>query len=199
MAELAPDQPEVLGLLALLELQASRTAARTDAQGQPVLLAEQDRGRWDAQRIQHGLAALSRANALTTSPRTYHLQAAIAACHARAARHEDTDWARIAVLYGRLMSVAPSPVVELNRAVAVAMNEGPAAGLVIVERLVDDPALRHYPWLAAVRGDLLARLGRRSEAERAFQAAADLTGNAKERALLLRRARDSGTEGLPRR
>lgn len=192
LAELAPEHAEVLGLLALMEIQASRTAARTDAQGRPVLLAEQDRSRWDRLLVRRGLAALARADALTaaltTAPRNYHLQAAIAACHARAARHEDTDWARIAALYAQLMVVAPSPVVELNRAVAVAMHEGPASGLAIVDSLLDDPALRRYPWLPAVRGDLLARLGRQAEARQAFLVAAELSANEREKALLLRRA-----------
>ena len=188
LAELAPRQPEVLGLLALMEIQASRSAARTDAEGRPVLLADQDRSRWDALGIRRGLDALRRAEALAAPPGAYRLQAAIAACHARAERAEDTDWARIAALYGQLMQVAPSPVVELNRAVAVAMHEGPAAGLAIVDGLAGHPALRQYQWLPSVRGDLLERLGRRAEARVAFEQAATLAANAREKALLLHRA-----------
>jgi len=195
LAELAPHQAEVQGLLALMEIQASRTAARTDTQGQPVLLAEQNRARWDPLLIGRGLAALARADALATSPGSYHLQAAIAACHARVARHEDTDWARIAAHYAQLMAVAPSPVVELNRAVAVAMHAGPAAGLPIVDRLLEEPALRGYPWLPAVRGDLLARLGRQAEARQAFLDAAELSGNERERGLLLQRANATAETG----
>ena len=192
LAELAPLQPEVLGLLALMEIQASRSAARTDAEGRPVLLADQDRSRWDALGIRRGLEALQRAEALAGPPGSYQLQAAIAACHARAARTEDTDWERIAALYGRLAQVAPSPVVELNRAVAVAMHEGPAAGLAIVDGLAGHPALRQYQWLPSVRGDLLERLGRRAEARVAFEQAAALAANAREKALLLQRAERLG-------
>jgi RNA polymerase sigma factor (sigma-70 family) len=191
LAELAPQQPEVQGLLALMEIQASRTSARTDVQGQPVLLAEQDRSRWDRLLIRRGLAALARADALATQPGSYQLQAAIAACHARAARHDDTDWARIAALYAQLMRVAPSPVVELNRAVAVAMHQGPAAGLAIVERLLAEPALCHYPWLPAVQADLLHKLGRHTEAAEAFRTAAGLSGNAREQALLAARSSEA--------
>ena len=192
LAELAPLQPEVLGLLALMEIQASRSAARTDAEGRPVLLSDQDRSRWDALGIRRGLEALQRAEALAGPPGSYQLQAAIAACHARAARTEDTDWGRIAALYGRLAQVAPSPVVELNRAVAVAMHEGPAAGLAIVDGLAGHPALRQYQWLPSVRGDLLERLGRRAEARVAFEQAAALAANAREKALLLQRAERLG-------
>ena len=188
LAELAPDQAEAHGLVALMEIQASRTAARTDAQGNPVLLTEQDRSRWDPLLIRRGLAALARAEALGQPVGSYRLQASIAACHARAPTAEATDWARIAALYGVLMRVAPSPVVELNRAVAVSMHEGPAAGLAIVETLLQDKALQRYHWLHAVQGDLLQKLGRQQEARAALHQAAALAGNEKERALLERRA-----------
>ena len=188
LAELAPDQAEAHGLVALMEIQASRTAARTDAQGNPVLLTDQDRSRWDPLLIRRGLAALARAEALGQPVGSYRLQASIAACHARAPTAEATDWARIAALYGVLMRVAPSPVVELNRAVAVSMHEGPAAGLAIVESLLQDKALQRYHWLHAVQGDLLQKLGRQQEARVALHQAAALAGNEKERALLERRA-----------
>lgn len=188
LAQIAPQQPEVHGLLALMEIQASRTTARTDAEGRPVLLAEQDRARWDPLLIRRGLAALDRADLLTSAPGPYHLQAAIAACHARARRASDTDWSRIATLYGELARVAPSPVVELNRAVAVAMHAGPAAGLVLVDALMKEKALQRYQWLPSVRGDLLEKLGRREEARAEFQRAADLAGNQREKAFLLERA-----------
>lgn len=191
LAELAPQEAEVQGLLALMEIQASRTAARTDRDGHPVLLAEQDRGRWDRLLIRRGLAALDRAEALRQPLGRYRLQAQIAACHARAARVDETDWSRIAALYAELMRVAPSPVVELNRAVAVGMADGPAAGLAIVETLLQDKALARYHWLPAVQGDLLDRLGRRNEARAAFLCAASLAGNGRERQLLLARAQDS--------
>ena len=188
LAQIAPQQPEVHGLLALMELQASRTAARTDAEGRPVLLAEQDRARWDPLLIRRGLAALDRADLLASVPGPYHLQAAIAACHARPRRASDTDWSRIAALSGELARVAPSPVVELNRAVAVAMHAGPAAGLVLVDALMKEKALQRYQWLPSVRGDLLEKLGRREEARAEFQRAADLAGNEREKAFLLERA-----------
>ncbi|WP_374675208.1 RNA polymerase sigma factor [Ideonella sp.] len=192
LAELAPQEPEAHGLSALLQLQASRTAARTDAQGRPVLLADQNRARWDPLLIRRGLAALDRAQSLCDVQGRafgpYALQAAIAACHARAVVPQDTDWARIAALYDALAATTPSPVVELNRAVAVAMAFGPEAGLAIVDALQDDPALRAYHWLPAVRGDLLARLGRVEEARAAFVHAAGLARNAQERALLQQRA-----------
>lgn len=193
LAELAPDEPEAHGLAALLQLQASRTAARTDAQGRPVLLADQQRGRWDRLLIRRGLAGLERAEALCAAQGRalgpYALQAAIAACHARAASAGDTDWPRIAAVYDALAAVAPSPVVELNRAVAVAQAFGPEAGLAIVEALLTDAALKHYHWLPAVRGDLLARLGRSAEAREAFLQAAALARNVQERALMQERAR----------
>lgn len=192
VAELAPDEPEVHGLAALLELQASRTAARTDEQGRPVLLADQNRARWDHLLIRRGLAALARADALSERQGRplgpYALQAAIAACHARAPTAAATDWPGIAALYDALAQVAPSPVVELNRAVAVAMAFGPAAGLAIVDTLVDEPALKTYHWLPAVRGDLLAKLGRHEQARAEFLRAAGLARNERERALLVERA-----------
>jgi RNA polymerase sigma factor (sigma-70 family) len=191
LAELAKDEPEVHGLVALMELQASRTKARVDAQGQPVLLAEQDRSRWDRLLVRRGLAALARAEALgPLGP--YALQASIAACHARAASADATDWARIADLYGALMQLTPSPVIELNRAVAVAMAEGPAAGLAIVERLQAEPRLANYQWLPSVRGDLLQRLGRFSEARAEFERAASMAQNTREKALLEARAARCG-------
>jgi RNA polymerase sigma factor (sigma-70 family) len=192
LAEIAPTEPEVHGLVALMELQASRMAARTDAQGRPILLADQDRARWDPLLIRRGLAALQRAQQLGGARGVYALQAAIAACHARARRSEDTDWARIASLYAELAEVAPSPVIELNRAVAVGMAEGPGAGLAIVDRLREEPALRRYQWLPSVRGDLLAKLGRHGEARAEFLQAAELAGNERERTMLLARAAEMG-------
>ncbi|HEX2314792.1 MAG TPA: sigma-70 family RNA polymerase sigma factor [Thermomonospora sp.] len=187
LAGLMPDEPEVHGLVALMEIQASRLAARTGPDGEPVLLPDQDRTLWDRLLIRRGLAALARAEALgTLGP--YGLQAAIAACHARALSAEDTDWERMAALYRVLAHVAPSPVVELNRAVAVAMAYGPAEGLRIVDTLVDDRSLRSYPQLPAVRGDLLSRLGRHAEARAEFERAAALTSNEREQALYLSRA-----------
>jgi RNA polymerase sigma factor (sigma-70 family) len=188
LAGIAAREPEVHGLLALMELQASRMGARTDAAGRPILLTDQDRGRWDHLLIRRGLAALERAEALGGERGMYALQAAIAACHARAGRSEDTDWKRIAFLYGLLAEVAPSPVVELNRAVAVGMAQGPSAGLAIVDRLRENPALRRYQWLPSVRGDLLAKLGRNVEARAEFLQAAELAGNGREREFLLARA-----------
>ncbi|MFJ9641932.1 RNA polymerase sigma factor [Streptomyces sp. NPDC004244] len=183
LSALVPDEPEVHGLAALLEFQASRTAARTGPGGEPVLLADQNRARWNRLLIRRGVEALSRAG---SGP--YSLQAAIAGCHARAVRYEDTDWAAIATLYGRLAELTPSPVVELNRAVAVSMADGPGAALPLVDALAQDPALRGYHLLPSVRGDLLERLGRHEEARAEFERAASLTGNARERDLLLRRA-----------
>ncbi len=188
LAGLLPREPEVFGLLALMELQASRIPARTRADGAPVLLAEQHRARWDRLQIQRGLQALEHARQLGGTDGPYALQAALAACHARAPRFEDTDWARIAVLYARLMRVAPSPVVELNRAVAVGRAQGAASALPIVEALAADPKLRDYAPLPAVRGDLLQQLGRLDEARADFARAAALTGNAREREALLARA-----------
>lgn len=188
LARLAPAEPEVHGLVALMELQHSRGPARTGPDGEPVLLAEQDRSRWDRLLIRRGLAALGRAEVLTDAPGPYVLQAGIAACHARAATVDDTDWDRIAALYGELGRVQPSPVVELNRAVAVSRARGPADGLALVDALRVEKALRSYHLLPSVRGDLLARLGRHDEARAEFSRAADLAGNDRERALLRRRA-----------
>ena len=188
LAELAPREPEVHGLVGLLEIQASRAAARTGPSGEPVLLLEQDRSRWDRLLIRRGLAALERAEALGGALGPYALQAAIAACHARAATAADTDWTRIAALYDALAALAPSPVVELNRAVAVAMAFGPATGLAIVDELVAHGALASYHLLPAVRGDLLVKLGRLGEARGEFERAAALTHNARERELLAKRA-----------
>jgi RNA polymerase sigma factor (sigma-70 family) len=187
---LVPTEPEVHGLAALMEIQASRLAARVDAQGRPVLLLDQDRNRWDALLIRRGLAALAQAEALGGARGPYALQAALAACHARATVAADTDWTRIVALYDVLLEVTPSPVVALNRAVAVGMAQGPAAALAIVDALGADPTLARYHWLPSVRGDLLAKLGRRDEARAAFEAAAALAGNEQERALLLARARE---------
>lgn len=198
LAGLMPDESEVWGLVALMETQASRTRARIDADGRPVLLMDQDRARWDPLLIRRGRDALERAGALAGAPGPYSLQAAIAACHARAATPADTDWAQIVALYGALAQVAPSPVVELNRAVAVGMAFGPTPALELVEALAKDPALDRYAWLPAVRGDLLAKLGRAAEASAAFAQAAALTRNAREHALLLERAaalRSPASEG----
>ncbi|MCX5195178.1 RNA polymerase sigma factor [Streptomyces sp. NBC_00249] len=183
LTALMPKEPEVHGLCALLEFQASRTATRTGPDGEPVLLAEQNRARWNRMLIRRGVEALHRAG---TGP--YSVQAAIAGCHATAVRYEDTDWAAIATLYGALARLTPSPVVELNRAVAVSMAEGPAAALPLVDALAEEPALRAYHLLPSVRGDLLERLGRGSEARAEFERAASLTLNARERDLLLGRA-----------
>ncbi|MEU9199729.1 RNA polymerase sigma factor [Streptomyces sp. NPDC048332] len=192
LAGLMPGEAEVHGLAALLELQASRTAARTGPDGAPVLLADQNRARWDRLLIRRGYAALLRAGETAAEAGRplgpYALQAAIAACHARAVRYEDTDWAAIAALYDRLAALSPSPVVELNRAVAVSMAEGPAAALALVDALAADPALKAYHLLPSVRGDLLERMGRTDEARAEFVRAAELTRNERERALLLDRA-----------
>lgn len=190
LAHLAPQESEVQGLLALMALQASRLPARTDAEGRPVLLADQDRRRWDRLLIRLGLDALTVARQGAAAPGPYQLQAEIAACHARATRAEDTDWPRIAQLYGDLMQCMPSPVVALNRAVALGMAQGPAAGLQALQPLLQEPALRHYPWLPAVEGDLLARLGRVAEARAAFARAAALTANHRDRALLIQRVHE---------
>jgi RNA polymerase sigma factor (sigma-70 family) len=188
LAELVPDEPEVLGLLALMELQASRVRARTSPDGSPVLLADQDRRRWDRLLITRGLAALARAETLRQPLGPYTLQAAIAACHARASTTEATDWPRIVALYDALVALTGSPVVELNRAVAVSMAFGPAQGLTLVDELCEDPALRAYHLLPAVRADLLVKLDRIDEARRELERAAGLTDNTRERALLLARA-----------
>src|SRR6187401_3162330 len=185
---LVPGNAEVHGLVALMELQASRLRARTSASGEPVLLLDQDRSRWDRLLIGRGLAALAKAETIGGSLGPYALQAAIAACHARALRPEDTDWSRMVALYDALAELAPSPVVELNRAVAISMADGPAAGLDVVEALVNEPALRDYHLLPAVRGDLLVKLGRLEEARGEFERAAFMTQNTRERKLLLDRA-----------
>lgn len=185
---LVPEQPEILGLVALMEIQASRTAARTAPDGTPVLLLEQDRSRWNQWQIRRGLIALGRAQASGDGSGPYVLQAAIAACHARARTAEETDWRMISDLYGRLAEVTPSPIVDLNRAVAVAMADGPEAGLEIVDRISGEPALAGYHLLPAVRGDFLARLGREDEARAEFARAADMTRNARERQILSARA-----------
>jgi RNA polymerase sigma factor (sigma-70 family) len=188
VAELVPNEPEVHGLVALMEIQASRSAARVGASGEPILLPDQNRARWDRLLIKRGLAALERAESLGGAHGPYALQAAIAACHARAPTAEATDWVRIAALYGVLGQLTPSPVVELNRAVAVAMAFGPAAGLEIADALTDEPTLARYHLLPGVRGDLLHKLGRFDEAREALERAASLTRNARERELLLERA-----------
>ena len=188
LAELEPREPEVHGLVALMEIQASRLHARVGPSGEPVLLLDQDRARWDRLLVRRGLAALERAERLGGARGPYALQAAIAACHARARSAGETDWERIAALYGELARVAPSPVVELNRAVAVAMASGPAAGLELVDRLTSEPALAGYHLLPAVRGDLLVKLGRLDEARVELERAASLTRNAREHDLLLERA-----------
>ncbi|HEX6703253.1 MAG TPA: RNA polymerase sigma factor [Albitalea sp.] len=190
VAELLPAEPEVHGLVALMEIQASRAAARVGPSGEPILLLDQDRARWDHLLIRRGLAALERAESLGGALGPYSLQAAIAACHARAQVAADTDWMRIAALYDALVQLAPSPVVELNRAVAVAMAFGPAEGLVLVDALRSEPKLASYHLLPSVRGDFLAKLGRRAEAAEEFRRAASLTRNARERDLLLSRAQD---------
>lgn len=192
VAGLAPGEPEVHGLVALMEIQASRLPARTAPDGTPILLLDQDRTRWDGLMIRRGLDALDRAERAGRAPGPYTLQAAIAACHARAALAEQTDWERIAALYETLAQLTPSPVVELNRAVAVGMACGPAQALTIVERLQAEPQLAAYPLLPGVRGDLLARLGRWREARADFERAAALTRNARERALMMARAARCG-------
>lgn len=191
LAQLAPAQAEVHGLVALMEIQASRAKARTGPGGEPILLLDQNRALWDRLLIGRGLAALGRAEALSTVRGRYTLQAAIAACHARAVTAEQTDWPRIAALYDQLASLERSPVVELNRAVAVGMAFGPQAGLDLVDPLTREPALENYHWLPSVRGDLLRKLGRFDEARREFERAARLTRNARERELLLQRAAGS--------
>jgi RNA polymerase sigma-70 factor (ECF subfamily) len=188
LAGLAPKEPEVHGLVALMEIQASRSRARVGSSGEMVLLLDQDRGRWDQTLIRRGLAALERAELLGGALGPYALQAAIAACHARARAATDTDWPRIAALYDALAQLTPSPVIELNRAVAVGMAFGPAAGLELVDALASEPSLKGYQFLPSVRGDLLAKLGRSDEARAEFERAASLTQNARERELLLRRA-----------
>ncbi|BCG86377.1 RNA polymerase sigma factor [Mesorhizobium sp. 113-3-9] len=190
LAALMPDEPEVQGLVSLMDLNASRFPARTGKAGEPILLLDQDRTRWNWSLIRHGLDGLNRALALTSTPGPYLLQAMIAACHARAATAADTDWIAISAYYQALALAAPSPIVEINRAVAVGMAFGPAQGLAIVEALKDEPRLKDSHLLPTVRGDLLEKLGYRAEARAAFRQAAELTGNDRERALLLARAGD---------
>jgi RNA polymerase sigma factor (sigma-70 family) len=192
LAGLLPAEPEVHGLVALMEIQASRSRARVGPKGEPILLLDQDRGRWDHLLIRRGLAALARAEELGGALGPYALQAAVAACHARARTAEETDWGRITALYDALAQLAPSPIVELNRAVAVAMAFGPAEGLERVDALASEHALKSYHLLPAVRGDLLAKLGRAAEARAEFERAASLTRNARERDLLLERAARCG-------
>jgi predicted RNA polymerase sigma factor len=193
LAELLPAEAEVHGLVALMEIQASRTAARVDAEGEPILLRAQNRTRWNRLMIHRGLAALERAQALGGALGPYAVQAAIAACHARAPTTADTDWARIVALYDALAQIAPSPVVELNRAVAVSMAFGPAAALELVDGLCAEPRLKNYALLPSVRGDLLEKIGRFDEARTEFTRAAGLTQNARERKLLLGRASACGS------
>ncbi len=192
LTSIAPREPEAHGMLALMELNASRMAARTDAAGEPILLLEQNRALWDQLQIRRGLQALSRARELGGAGGFYALQAAIIACHAQAGTADATDWPGIAALYAELASVVRSPIVELNRAVAVGMAEGPAAGLALVDHIAHDPALKNYHLLGSVRGDLLRRLGRFAEARVAFEAAAELAGNRREREFLRRRAAEAG-------
>jgi predicted RNA polymerase sigma factor len=189
LAELAPKEPEVHGLVALMEIQASRSRARTGASGEPVLLLDQNRALWDQLLIHRGLVALERAEKLGGARGPYALQAAIAACHARARLPQETDWPRIVAFYEELATLTPSPIVELNRAVAVAMTFGPAAGLQIIDTLVSEPSLKAYHLLPSVRGDFLFKLGRFAEAQSEFERAISLTRNAREREFLLDRAR----------
>jgi RNA polymerase sigma-70 factor (ECF subfamily) len=195
LSALAPTEPEAHGLVALMEIQASRLRARRDASGRPVLLMDQDRSRWDYLLVERGLAALARAESLHRPLGPYALQAAIAACHARARASEETDWKAIVALYDALAEVSPSPVVELNRAVAVGMAFGPEAGLDLVDELASEPSLSGYHWLPSVRGDLLAKLGRHQEARAEFERAAFLTQNLREREMLLERVRTAERSG----
>jgi RNA polymerase sigma factor (sigma-70 family) len=197
LAELAPNEAEVHGLVALMEIQASRSRARVNASGEPILLLDQDRGRWDYMLIGRGLAALDRAEKLGGTRGKYRLQAEIAACHARARRAEDTDWVRITGYYEELAHLTGSPIVELNRAVAISMAYGPALGLELVDALVSEPSLRNYHFLPAVRGDFLAKLGRNYEARAEFERAASMTRNAKEKEMLLARAADLSESDPP--
>jgi RNA polymerase sigma-70 factor (ECF subfamily) len=199
LAELAPHEPEVHGLVALMEIQASRLGARIGRSGEPILLLDQNRALWDHLLIARGLAALARADALGGADGPYALQAALAACHARARTAAETDWGKIASLYERLADIAPSPIVELNRAVAVSMAIGPAEGLAIVDAVASEPSLSSYHLLPSVRAELLARLGRPAEARREYERAAALTRNARERELLLARAAECAGEPPPSR
>ena len=195
LAELDPKEAEVHGLVGLMEIQASRTRARVNAKGEPVLLLEQNRAQWDQLLIGRGLAALERAIALTSRRVLYHLQAELAACHARARTADATDWGRIVALYADLLAITPSPIIELNRAVAVSMHAGPEAALVLLDPLLSEPILKNYHLLPSVRGDLLARLDRHAEAAAEFERAAVLTQNAREKALLMERAQASRRHG----
>jgi RNA polymerase sigma-70 factor (ECF subfamily) len=197
LAELAPNEPEVHGLVALMEIQTSRSRARVGPSGEPILLLDQNRTRWDHLLIRRGLAAVERASKLDRTRGPYLLQAEIAACHARARTPEETDWERIVALYAELGEITPSPIVELNRAVAVAMASGPAAGLELVNELISEPSLRGYHLLPSVRGDLLGKLGRLEEARVEFERAASLTRNGRERDLLLQRARACAGGSVP--
>ena len=197
LAELVPNEPEVHGLVALMEIQASRLRARTNAKGEPILLLDQDRSRWDQLLIRRGLGALDRAERVGGERGPYVLQAAIAACHARARTADATDWERIVALYDALAELSPSPIVELNRAVAVSMAYGPATALELVEPLQSEPALRNYHLLPSVRADLLMKLKRFPEARAEFERAASMTRNSRERALLLERARECGLDDQP--
>jgi predicted RNA polymerase sigma factor len=188
LAELVPSEPEVHGLVALMEIQASRLRARIGPAGEPILLLDQDRSKWDALLIRRGLAALERAVKAGKGLGPYGLQAAIAACHARARKPEETDWGQIVALYDGLVQLQPSPIVELNRAIAVGMLSGPAAGLQLVDALAEVPSLQHYHLVPSVRGEFLRQLGRHDDARREFQRAASLTKNVRERDLLLKRA-----------
>jgi predicted RNA polymerase sigma factor len=201
LAELAPDEPEVHGLVALMEIQTSRLAARTGPSGEPIPLLEQNRGRWDQLLIHRGFAALLRSQDRAASPGPYVLQAAIAACHARARTSQDTDWVQIAALYEALAQRMPSPVVRLNQAIAVAMTDGPATGLERVDALTGEPAFKGYHLLPSVRGDLLFRLSRHDEARQEFERAVTLTSNERVRAVLLQRAAacTSAARPLPER
>ncbi len=199
LAELVPKESEVHGLVALMEIQASRSGARVDPSGEPILLLDQNRARWDQLLIHRGLAALERAESLGGAQGPYALQATIAACHARARTGAETDWARIASLYEALAQVSPSPVVELNRAVALGMAFGPAAGLELVDRLTSEPSLQRYHLLPSVRGDLLAKLGRFDEAQKELERAASLTRNGRERKLLLERSAECARGSAPPR
>ena len=196
LTSIAPHEPEAHGLLALMELNASRTAARTDASGEPILLLDQDRALWDQLQIRRGLQALGRARELGGAGGFYALQAAIVACHAEAITADDTEWPRIAGLYAELAALVRSPVIELNRAVAVGMAEGPEAALPIVDRLAHEPILKNYHLVASVRGDLLQKLGRHQEAHAAFEAAAALAGNRREQDLLKRRAAEAANAAM---
>jgi predicted RNA polymerase sigma factor len=197
LAELAPREPEVHGLVALMEIQASRSKARVGPRGEPILLFDQNRALWDQLLIRRGLAAVERAEKLGGAPGPYALQAALAACHARARTPAETDWPRIVTLYDALVRAAPSPIVELNRAVAISMVSGPAAGLMLVDALADEPLLEAYHLLPSVRADLLTKLGRHTEAHAEFERAASLTRNARERELLLERAAECANQTTP--